>query len=352
MERKDISFRKLYNHDVRKVNAVVTAAAFNFTSIEQDLFDYISTLTDQPYTNEKGEIKYNTTFKINYLHFCIATNTKPDSRTYENIDNSIKNLNKKTMELILPNNGITGVKVIERYEIHQGKPYYAYIQLDDRMIPVLISKKNNFLEHHPEYVLFIKNNKYAKRIYGWLAAQLNKDIGKKLKYTKFDENRTLKDIKIEDFKETKEMNEEEKENLKKSKLRFLNMISSIKKDSYTYNLDFEQFKYNLSISSNYRGYKTIESKILKDVKKIINESTDITIENMFYNDEYDSITFIVRKKGDLERIAVDEKLKKQHNDKFSKVNIKDVEPSQVITDYKPGATENIDKLITQWIDIN
>ena len=57
MERKDISFRKLYNHDVRKVNAVVTAAAFNFTSIEQDLFDYISCLEPSSLDKTKKILK-------------------------------------------------------------------------------------------------------------------------------------------------------------------------------------------------------------------------------------------------------------------------------------------------------
>ncbi len=326
-----VSLRELYNHDIRKVNAIATSAAFDFSLIEQKIVDYISTIITAPNIDQQGHITYQTTYKLNYIHFCQCTNTSPSTRFYKIIDDAIRSLSVKSIELILPNNGKTGIKVIDRYEIHEGKPYYTIIQLDDRMIPILIDKKKNFFKHHPEYTLFM-NKKYSTRLYPWLTALLNKEIGKKCKYTRFN-NTTFANIDIAKLQ-------------KEDKQKYLKMRERIYYSEYVFNISLKAIRYQLSISSNYRGYNTIKTKILDVVKKEIEEITDMVITSMSYDSDSDFVRFVVRKKNTIEIAITDSR----NLEKINKNNTQNSEPSEVITDYQPGQIKDIE-VIEKWIEL-
>ncbi len=334
---KQITLRELYNHDIRKVNAIATSAAFDFSLLEEKLVDYISTLISSPITKENGEITYQTVYEISYNHFCKCIGVKPDNKIYQNIDQAIKNLKSKVINLILPNKAKTGVAILDRYEINDRKKKNsatAIIQLDDRMIPILISKTKNYFSHKPEYTLLM-NSKYSIRLYQWLLALLNKEIGKNMKYSKFGD----KEIPM-NLVELIQLDN-------KAKKLFLQKKEKIEHKQYEFAIYMDAIKYQLSISKSYRGYETIKDKILEKTVKEINSSTDIQILSYEYDQNDDCIVFIITRKNTFERIAVDTYLE----EKINIHTISTTEVSKEVTGYIPGEIKDIDK-INKWIEAN
>lgn len=267
MAKKEVSFRKIYNHDIRKANPIATSAAFDYSLIEEKMVDYVSTIVPAPQINNDGEIKYPLVYVIYYSHFCKCTGKKGSNSYYKAIDQSLENLRDKSIKLILSDKKTTLISFLERVEFNEGskrgESRKAIIKLDDRIIPILIEKKKNYFEHHPEYTMLM-DSKYSIRLYQWILALYNKEIGIEKSKSKF-QGQLIKDIDILELDQ-------------KDVLPFSKKLYAINHKKRDYYIHIDDLKEQLSISKNYRGFETIKERIIEPSIEENNEKTDLNID--------------------------------------------------------------------------
>lgn len=344
---KELTFRDFYNHDIRKANPIATSAAFDYTLIEEKLVDFVSTLVPAPQIEKNGDIKYPLLYEIYYNHFCKCMGKKGDSKYYKNIDQAIQNLHDKSIKLIMKDGKSTIIAFIERAtfssdtkkgESRKGESRKVIIKLDDRIIPILIEKRKNYFEHHPEYTMFM-DSKYSIRLYQWFLALLNKKISVKKSKTIFKEGVLFKDVDITKFK-TSDPEE------RKMQQKYLRMKNNIEYSKYYFSIPLESLKDQLSVSDNYRGYKTIKNKIIDSSIDEINDKTDISVDKDNVTiDENNNVIFPVQRKDTITKNNIETELFKI----VEKIKINPNEISHVIEDEAEYQVEQY-FLIEQWAD--
>lgn len=157
---------------VQKSNLLAMEAKFDFSALEQDAANFITTLIEQPIEDyESREVQYKVRYEFNLADLCKATGTAKSGRAYSRFREAIRNLKKKDVLVPTPSGTFVSVSWLSYYEFnpHNGK---IIICIDDKMIPYVCDLHNKFLLYQPEYTLLM-NGKYSKRVYEKLKAYLN-----------------------------------------------------------------------------------------------------------------------------------------------------------------------------------
>ncbi len=354
-QKYELTFRQLYARDVRMVNAIATSAAFDYSLIEEKLINFISTLVPSPQKGNNGEIQYPLIYVIYYSHFCKCMGIKGDNKYYNRIDEALQHLRDKSIKLKMNDQKSTLISFLERVEFNKenkkGESRKAVIKLDDRIIPILIEKRKNFFAHHPEYIMFM-DSKYSIRLYQWLYALHNREIGILLKKTKFKCVITNKDGEQEDISIPLNTHEEDMIYIsrnKENKTLWQGFIEKKKKYKYSEReiiIDFDDIKENLSIPPAYRGYETVNKRIIEPVINEINEKTDFYIKKEdYYIDNNNKIHFFTTFKTTAELVMIDLTLEKL----IENIKISQNEISHVMENEEEYEVEQY-KLIEEWAD--
>ena len=253
---------------VQKSNLLAMDAKFDFSALEQDAANYITTLIEQPVEDyDTKQVQYKVRYEFNLSDLCKATGTAKSGRAYSRFREAIRNLKKKDVLVPSPKGTFVSVSWLSYFEFdpHSGR---IVISIDDKMIPYVCDLHNKFLSYQPEYTLLM-NGKYSKRLYEKLKA-------------------------------------------------YLNMISAKSNPEHdasiitTYEIALDKLKSEFSLDGidSYNHFGVFRTKILNVALKEINEMTDINIDYTAVKSSgkaVDSIIFSLSYKDEVSKMEVDKR---------------------------------------------
>ncbi len=222
----------LAKFNVKKSNALAMSSIFDYSSVEMDMANYITTLI-MPIIEQTEEDDFNYSLNneviVDFNELCHMTGTMRNGKTYKDYLKALDSLRHK--EIIIRINGlITSLHWISEwwYDDKKGR---AIVHISENMIPLLFNLKANYLSYKPEYTMLM-GSKYSKRIYEELKAYYNL-------------------------------------------CRSRNIEGEIE-----YKVEVKKLKKNLSIDglSSYNNFNNFETKILIKAIAEINERTDIEVK--------------------------------------------------------------------------
>ena len=167
--------------NIQKSNILVFDARFDFSAIEQDVANYITTVVKAPFEDyDMKEVTYKTDYEFTLEDLCLSIGKRKNGQNYKALIDALVALRDKEVYIDSidskdsKHNIQESLTWLSNLKVNKGN---VNITVSDSIFKLISELSVNFLSYPQEYS-YVLRGKYSKRIYEMLKAYINRASSK------------------------------------------------------------------------------------------------------------------------------------------------------------------------------